>query len=90
MLVCDNAKYVFGVEKMKRGDFEKKFSSSSPENDPAEYTILEENDKDVTLVHRRSRECFEEFRARQHEILDGLDDPGARGFLTFLDGWKPE
>lgn len=88
--VCDNAKYVFGVEKMKRGDFEKKFSSSSPENDPAEYTILEGNDKDVTLVHRRSRECFEEFRARQHEILDGLDDPGVRGFLTFLDGWKPE
>jgi len=88
--VCDNAKYVFGVEKMKRGDFEKKFRSSSPENDPAEYTILEENEKDVTLVHRRSRECFEEFRARQHEILDGLDDPGVRGFLTFLDGWKPE
>jgi CRISPR-associated protein Csd1 len=75
---------------MKRGDFEKKFSSSSPENDTAEYTILEENDKDVTLVHRRSKECFEEFRARQHEILDGLDDPGVRGFLTFLDGWKPE
>jgi len=88
--VCDNAKYVFGVEKLKRSDFEKKFNPRSPENDPAEYTILEENDKDVTLIHRRSRECFEEFRALQHGILDGLDDPGVVGFLTFLDHWKPE
>lgn len=88
--VCDNAKYVFGVEKLKKSDFEKKFHPHLPEDDLAEYTILEENDKDVTLIHRRSRECFEEFRALQHKILDGLDDPGIRGFLIFLDGWKPE
>lgn len=88
--VCENAKYIFGVEKLKRGEFEKKFNPSSPQGNPAEYTILEENDKEVTLVHQRSRKCFDEFKALQHEILDGLDNLGVQGYLAFLDGWNPE
>jgi len=88
--VCENAKYVFGVEKLKRDKFETKFNLSSSEDNPAEYKVLEENDKEVTLVYQRSRECFEAFKALHHSILDGQDDPGVRGFLAFLDGWKPE
>ncbi|MCQ1534973.1 type I-C CRISPR-associated protein Cas8c/Csd1 [Methanosarcina sp. KYL-1] len=88
--VCDNAKYVFGVEKLKRSEFEKRFDLPSSEGNLTEYTILEENDKEVTLVYRRSRECFEAFRVLHHSILDGLDDPGISGFLAFLDRWNPE
>lgn len=88
--VCENAKYVFGVEKLKRGEFEKKFDLPSSEGDSVEHTVLEENDKEVTLVNRRSRECFEAFKTLHHSILDGLDDLGVHGFLAFLDGWNPE
>jgi len=88
--VCENAKYVFGVEKLKRDKFETKFNLSSSEDNPAEYTVLEENDKEVTLVYRRSRECFEAFKALHHSILDDRDDPGIHGFLAFLDKWNPE
>lgn len=88
--VCDNAKYVFGVEKVKRSEFEKKFNLASSEENSVEHTVLEENDKEVTLVHRRSRECFETFNTLHHSILDGLDDQEVRGFLAFLDGWNPE
>ena len=79
--VCDNAKYVFGVEKVKRSEFEKKFNLASSEENSVEHTVLEENDKEVTLVHRRSRECFETFKTLHHSILDGLDDQEVRGFL---------
>jgi len=88
--LCENSKYVFGVEKLKRDTFEKKFNHSSSEDNPADYTVLEENDKEVTLVYQRSRDCFEAFKALHHNILDGQDDPGVRGFLAFLDGWNPE
>jgi CRISPR-associated protein Csd1 len=88
--VCDNAKYVFGVEKVKRSEFEKKFDLASSEENSVEHTVLEENDKEVTLVHRRSRECFEAFKTLHHSILDGLNDQEVRGFLDFLDGWNPE
>ncbi|HIH74608.1 MAG TPA: type I-C CRISPR-associated protein Cas8c/Csd1 [Methanosarcina sp.] len=88
--VCDNAKYVFGAEKIKRSEFEKKFDLASSEENSVEHTVLEENDKEVTLVHRRSRECFEAFKELHHSILDGQNDPEIRGFLAFLDGWNPE
>mgnify|MGYP000879918897 CR=1 FL=1 len=87
--VCDKAQYIFGVEKLKRSNFEKKFISNSKENSD-KYTILEENEKEITLVYRRSRECFESFKTLHHSILDGLDDQKIRVFLSFLDGWNPE
>lgn len=82
---CDNAKYIFGVEKLKRSEFEKKRRTDS--NDMA---VLEENEKDVVVTLKRSRECFEAFKALHHEILDCLDDTGVKSFLKFLDTWKPE
>jgi CRISPR-associated protein Csd1 len=88
--VCDNAKYIFGVEKLKRNEFEKKFNLPSSEGNLTEYTLLEESNKEVTLVSLRSRECFEAFKARHHTLLDNLNDPGVHGLLAFLDGWKPE
>lgn len=87
--VCENAKYVFGVEKIKKSEFETKFNVSS-KNGTDEYKILEENDKEVILVHRRSKECFEAFKVLHHGILDSLKDPEIHRFLAFLDGWNPE
>jgi len=89
-VLCDNAKYVFGVEKFKRSVFEKKFLNPSGKDAAPDYTMLAESEKEVALVHQRSRDCFEAFRARQHEIFDGLEDPGARALLAFLDTWNPE
>ena len=82
---CDNAKYVFGVEKLKRKEFEKKIA-----RDSGNSIVLEENEKDVVLIHQRSRDCCEEFRTLHHTILDALDDVGVRSFLKFLDSWEPE
>lgn len=86
---CDKVKYVFGVEKLKKEDFKKKFKPPA-EGKPTEYTILEENDKEVTLVSPSSREYFEAFKPLQHRILDGVNDPCAIGYLAFLDEWDPE
>jgi len=89
-VLCDNVKYVFGVEKVKRSDFEKKFLKPSGKGNSLDYTILAENEKEVVLVHPRTRDYFEAFKKRQHEVFDTLDDPGIRAFLTFLDTWEPE
>lgn len=89
-VLCDNAKYIFGVEKFKRSEFEKKFRSASGNGTASSYTVLVENEKEVVLVHQRSRDCFETFKARQHEIFDTLDDSGIRALLAFLDTWSPE
>lgn len=88
--LCDNAKYIFGVEKLKRDEFGKKFNLPSSKSNSIDYMMLEENDKDVTLVTQRSRECFEAFKTLHRSLLDDLNDHGARELLTFLDGWKPE
>lgn len=83
-VLCDNAKYVLGVEKFKKSEFEKKFNSTAPD-----YTVLAGNEKEVILVHPRSQECFEAFKARQHEVFDNLEDSGIRALLMFLDTWNP-
>ncbi|MCC7555397.1 MAG: type I-C CRISPR-associated protein Cas8c/Csd1 [Methanoculleus marisnigri] len=89
-ILCDSAKYVFGVEKIKRSEFEKKFLNSSSADASPGYTVLSEGEKEVVLVNQRSRDCFEAFRDRQHEVFGGLDDPGIRALLAFLDSWNPE
>ncbi len=89
-VLCDNAKYIFGVEKLKRNEFEKKLLNPSGKDASSEYTILIEDEKGVVLVNQRSSDCFEAFRARQHEVFDSLDDPGIRAFHAFLDTWNPE
>lgn len=87
---CDNAKYVFGVEKLKIKDFEKKITKNARDEDSQNALVLEKNDKEVVLVYKRSRDCFEAFKALHHTILDRLDDAGVRSFLKFLDTWNPE
>jgi len=89
-VLCDNAKYVFGVEKLKRSDFEKKFMKSSGKNEPSDYKILAETEKEVVLVNQRSRDSFEAFKNLHHRLFDSLDDPGIRALLNFLDTWNPE
>ncbi|KAF1075777.1 type I-C CRISPR-associated protein Cas8c/Csd1 [Methanogenium sp. MK-MG] len=84
--LCDNAKYVFGVEKLKRADFEKKYLNKSD----GEYVVLEEDDKEVTLINSRTKEYFEGFRTLHHNILDGMDSVGVKRLLLFLDTWNPE
>ena len=89
-VLCDNAKYILGVEKFKRRDFEKKFLKPSGKGNSPDYTILAESEKEIVVVHQRSRNCFEEFKKLQHEVFDTLDDPGIRALFAFLDTWKPE
>ena len=38
---------------------------------------------------QRSLKCFETCRALHHQVLDGVDSPGARALLAFLDRWDP-
>lgn len=89
-VLCDNAKYIFGVEKFKRSEFEKKFLKPSRKGASPDYVILAENEKEVVLVHQRSRDCFEAFKNLQHKVFDSLDDSGIRALFRFLDAWKPE
>jgi len=80
---CDNAKYIFGIEKIK-ADPKKGFSSEDF------LTILEETEKEKIVVSKRSRECYEQFRTLHHSLLDSAIDAGIVSFLKFLDGWNPE
>lgn len=86
---CDKVKYIFGVEQVDRKTFQKKFKPPE-DSKPADYMILEESDKTVTIVSQSSRDYFQAFKELQHSILDGVDDPAVQGCLAFLDNWKPE
>jgi CRISPR-associated protein Csd1 len=88
--LCDNAKYVFGVEKLKKDIFKEKFVVKNVDNLPPNYTTLKDDGKDVVVIHPRSREYFEAFRNLHHDVLDSLDDGAVKSFLKFLDTWKPE
>lgn len=80
---CDNAKYIFGIEKVKE-DPKKGFS-------PDDFlSVLDEKEKEKIVVSRRSRECYEQFRTLHHSLLGTTKDAGIQPFLKFLDGWKPE
>ncbi len=37
----------------------------------------------------RARKAFDDFRALAHQLGDGLDDPGMKAVLAFLDAWQP-
>jgi len=80
--VCDNAKYVFGIDKI-RTDEKKKTAASV-------VTTLAEMENEKIIISKRSLECFGQCRAFHHSLLDSEDDPKVRTFLKFLDGWKPE
>jgi len=83
--VCDNSKYVFGVEKLKDNEREKLLADESKL-----ISVIEDSGTEAVLVSRRSMSCFEAFKDLHHKLLDDLDDPGVSSFLKFLDCWKPE
>jgi len=83
--LCDKCEYVFGIEDLKLKDFEKKTKGSSQE-----ITVLDKNEKSVTIVSPRSLECLNQFRLLHHSLLDNHPDTEVQVFLKFLDGWKPE
>lgn len=77
---CDNAKYVFGIERIKTDG-----KQSSDE-------IIETLDvigKEKIVVTKRSLDCFEQFRVLHHSLLNDIQDTRIQSFLKFLDGWKP-
>jgi len=88
--LCDNAKYVLGVEWMKKADFQKKFPSSPSGTNAPDHVVLEENEKGAILVHDSSKERFHLFRELQRSVLADVKDPAVTSFLTFLDTWTPE
>lgn len=79
---CDNAKYIFGIEKLS--------------NDPKKKTaaeiinILADEGKERIVVTERSRDCFDKCRILHHSLLDPVNDPIVNSFLKFLDRWNPE
>jgi CRISPR-associated protein Csd1 len=80
---CDNAKYIFGIEKVKEDP-----RKGNPSEDF--LAILEEKEKEKIVTSKRDRECFEQFRALHHSLLDTVTDARILSFLKFLDGWNPE
>jgi CRISPR-associated protein Csd1 len=80
--VCDNAKYVFGIEKI-RTDGKNKTAADI-------VIVLAEKENERIIVSRRSLECFNQCRSFHHSLLDSVNDPDVRAFLKFLDEWKPE
>ena len=53
-------------------------------------SILDDSEKGLVVVSKRSKECFDAFKELHHSILDGIDAPEIRSFIKFLDSWKPE
>jgi len=78
---CDNAKYIFGIEKL---DLKGKSGTSDI------VQILEDNGKDKIAVTKRSLECFKKSHEIHHTVLDGVHDSRVQAFLKFFDDWKPE
>lgn len=80
--LCDNAKYIFGIEQVKTGAKKSRTSEI--------ITVLEDGKGEQTIVSKRSLECFSQCRKLHHSLLDFVSDQGAHQFLKFLDGWNPE
>jgi CRISPR-associated protein Csd1 len=80
---CDTAKYIFGIEKVKT-DSKKGVASEDI------LAILEDGEKEKTVITKRSRDCYEQFRKFHHSLLDSVQNDEVLTFLKFIDGWKPE
>lgn len=78
----DNAKYIFGIEKIN-ADGKKKSAAEI-------VTVLSDKGGEKIVVSKRSQECFDKFRALHHSLLNSANDPTVQAFLKFLDSWKPE
>ncbi|WP_048149154.1 type I-C CRISPR-associated protein Cas8c/Csd1 [Methanolacinia paynteri] len=84
--LCDNAKYVFGVEKIKKSEFEKDYKSG----DKGPFTVLEESEKDVILIDDSTRARFIDFMKRHLSILKDVNDESAKAFVKFIENYDPE
>ena len=83
--LCENAKYIFGVELILSKD------RKEYEDDPSKIVkILEDIGGDMIAVTKRSQDCFGAFKSLHHSILDSIDLLEGRKFLSFLDTWEPE
>ncbi len=84
--LSDNAKYVFGVEKLKKSKFEEDYESG----DKGPFTVLEESEKYVIIVDESTRTRFESFKNFNISILKNLDDDSAKAFVKFMENYDPE
>jgi len=80
--LCDNAKYVFGVEKVNKTKSKDESNSSG--------TILEESDKHLILVNKSTKSRFESFKELHLSILKDVNDEGARALIHFFEKYQPE
>ena len=87
--VCDNAKYLFGIEKLKKEEFTKKAAKKKTGSNSEMPIVLEDTGKEIVLVSERSRDCFEAFKSLHHKLLDTADDVCIKSFLKFIDSWNP-
>ncbi|WP_019177386.1 type I-C CRISPR-associated protein Cas8c/Csd1 [Methanomassiliicoccus luminyensis] len=83
-ILCDNSKYIFGVEG-KKEDAKKRGSKSESHNSPYE----EGDETKINNVTPRTLKCFKEFKSLHHALFDDLDLDATRSLLTFLDSWDP-
>lgn len=82
--LCDNAKYVFGVERKPTQSSKAESTEEAPIDNGSSCAIV------TDLVTPRSLKCFEQFRSLHHEILDGLPSGAAKALLSYLDNWEPK
>ena len=87
--VCDNAKYLFGIEKLKKEELTKKVSKKKMGGNSGAPVILDDTGKEIILVSERSRDCFAAFRSLHHNLLETASDIGIKCFLKFIDTWNP-
>ncbi|KQC13179.1 MAG: type I-C CRISPR-associated protein Cas8c/Csd1 [Desulfuromonas sp. SDB] len=84
--LCDNAKYVFGVEEVNKSKFKNDYKSSNKNT----FTVLEETEKDVILVDESTQARFNSFRELHLSILKNIDDRSAVAFVKFIQKYSPE
>lgn len=82
--LCDNSKYVFGVEgKKARG------TKEEPAIGLGNSSGGDKGGVKNKVVTPRSYKCFEQFKSLHHTLFDNLDLDATRALLRFLDSWDP-
>jgi CRISPR-associated protein Csd1 len=82
--LCDNSKYVFGVEAKKvRGV---KAPHVVENSESVDGDVVREKSEIATP---RSKKCFEQFKSLHHALFDDLNLDATRALLKFLDSWDP-
>lgn len=82
--LCENAKYIFGVELIKKEE------EKAQKNPSKIVEILDDTDGNLIVITQRSLECFHAFKQLQHSVLDSIQNKEVSAFLLFLDSWIPK